>query len=71
MDGRNTNAIDRLPPTLITETSNVVGKESIMLTIPSAAQSLFMSFSVGFTRPTFERAVLLAISVKFPFISRR
>jgi len=32
-----------------------------MLTIPSAAQSLFMSFSVGFTRPTFERAVLLAV----------
>ena len=32
-----------------------------MLTIPSAARSLFMSFSVGFTRPTFERVVPLAI----------
>lgn len=32
-----------------------------MLTIPSAAQSLFMSFSVGFTQPTFERVVPLAI----------
>src|SRR3990172_1465768 len=61
MDGRNTNAIDRLLPTLITDTSNVVGKESLMLTIPSAAQSLFLSFSIGFTRPTFERVVLLAV----------
>jgi hypothetical protein len=32
-----------------------------MLTIPSVAQSLFMSFSTGFTRPTFERIVPLAI----------
>ncbi|MHC4507976.1 MAG: IS701 family transposase [Planctomycetota bacterium] len=32
-----------------------------MLSIPSAAQSLFMSFSVGFTQPTFERVVPLTI----------
>jgi len=61
MDSRNTNAIHRLLPTLITETGNVVGKKSAMLTIPSAARSLFMSFSIGFTQPTFERVVPLAI----------
>jgi hypothetical protein len=46
---------------LIIGNDNKFGKESVMLTIPSAAQSLFMSFSIGFTRPTFERIVPLAI----------
>ena len=32
-----------------------------MLSIPSAAQSLFMSFSIAFTQPTFQRILLLAI----------
>ena len=40
---------------------NIIRKESVMLTIPSAAQSIFMSFSIAFTKPTFQRAVPLAI----------
>ncbi len=61
MDGRNTGAIDRLLPTLITVKGNIVGKESIMLSVPSAAQSLFMSFSIAFTPPTFQRILRVAI----------
>jgi len=32
-----------------------------MLSIPSAAEPLFMSFSIAFTRPTFQRILRLAI----------
>jgi hypothetical protein len=32
-----------------------------MLHLPSAAQSLFLSFSVAFTKPTFQRILLLAV----------
>ncbi len=38
-----------------------IGKESLMLNIPSAAESLFMSFSIAFTQPTFQRILPLAI----------
>lgn len=54
-------ARSRLLPILITDKGNIVGKESIMLSIPSAAQSLFMSFSTAFTRPTFQRNLPLAV----------
>jgi hypothetical protein len=39
----------------------MIGKESIMLTIPSAAEQIIMSFSIAFTQPTFQRFLLLAI----------
>jgi len=52
MEKEYIGAINRLLPMLIIVKDNKFGKESIMLTIPSAAQSLFMSFSIAFTRAT-------------------
>ena len=34
-----------------------------MLALPSAAQPLFMSLSVAFTQPTFQRFLLLALLI--------
>jgi len=45
---------------LIIVNDNKFGKESIMLTIPSAAEQLFLQFSQTFTQPTFQRIFLLA-----------
>jgi hypothetical protein len=52
---------NRLLPMLIIVNDNKVGKESIMLTIPSAAEQLFVQFSSAFTQPTFQRVLPLAI----------
>ncbi|MHC4260257.1 MAG: IS701 family transposase [Planctomycetota bacterium] len=52
---------NRLLPMLIIGNDNKFGKESIMLTIPSAAEELFVQFSPAFTKPTFHRIVPLAI----------
>jgi len=52
---------NRLPPMLIISNDHKFGKESIMLTIPSAAEEPFVQFSPGFTKPTFERIVPLAV----------
>ena len=46
---------------LIIVKDNKYWKESIMLSIPSAAEPLFLQFSPVFTRPTFQRIVLLAV----------
>ena len=46
---------------LIIGLDNKFGKESIMLTIPSAAEQLFVQFSFAFTQPTFQRILPLAI----------
>jgi hypothetical protein len=46
---------------LIISNDNKFGKESIMLTIPSAAEELFVQFSSAFTKPTFQRILPLAI----------
>ncbi len=46
---------------LIIVNDNKFGKESIMLTIPSAAEQLFLQFSTAFTKPTFQRILPLAI----------
>ena len=40
---------------------NIIRKESVMLAIPSAAYSIFMSFSIAFTKPTFQRILPLAV----------
>jgi hypothetical protein len=40
---------------------NNIRKESDMLTIPSAAYSIFMSFSIAFTKPTYQRILPLAV----------
>ena len=61
MEKEYIGARNRLLPMLIIVKDNKFGKESIMLTIPSAAQSLFMSFSIAFTQPTFQRILPLAI----------
>ena len=61
MEKEYIGARNRLLPILIIVKDNKFGKESIMLTIPSAAQSLFMSFSIAFTQPTFQRVLPLAI----------
>ena len=61
MEKEYIGARNRLLPMLIIVKDNKLGKESIMLTIPSAAQSLFMSFSTAFTQPTFQRILPLAI----------
>ena len=50
----------RLLPMLIMNIYNI-GKESIMLSIPSAAKQIFMSFSIAFTQPTYQRILPLAI----------
>ena len=63
MDWRNTDGIDRLLPIRITVKGNIVGKESTMLSILSAAQSLFMSFSIAFTKPTFQRILPLLLEL--------
>jgi len=39
----------------------MVGKESYMLSIPSAAEPILMSFSTAFTKPTFQRAIPLVV----------
>jgi len=39
----------------------MVGKESDMLSIPSAAEPILMSFSTAFTKPTFQRVIPLAV----------
>jgi len=46
---------------LIIVNDNKFGKEPIMLTIPSAAEQLFIQFSPAFTQPTFQRILPLAI----------
>lgn len=56
-----TGITDRLLPMLIISNDNKFGKESIMLTIPSAAEELFVQFSSAFTKPTFQRILPLAI----------
>jgi hypothetical protein len=40
---------------------NNIRKESDMLTLPSTAYSIFMSFSIVFTKPTFQRILPLAV----------
>ena len=60
---------NRLLPMLIIVNDNKFGKESIMLTIPSAAEQLFVQFSPAFTQPTFQRILPLAVEaiiVSFP-----
>src|SRR2546421_7191360 len=37
------------------------GKESVMLMLPKAAEPLLCRFSIAFTRPTFQRAVVLFV----------
>jgi hypothetical protein len=61
MDRRNTVVVNRLLPIFITIEGNIIGKVSIMLSIPSAAEQIFMSFSTAFTQPTFQRILPLAI----------
>jgi hypothetical protein len=61
MDRRNTVVVNRLLPIFITIEGNIIGKESIMLSIPSAAEQIFMSFYTAFTQPTFQRILPLAI----------
>ena len=41
-----------------------------MLSLPSAARSLLMSFSVAFTQPTFRRVVFLAVGAILTMRSR-
>ena len=50
-----------LLPMLIIDNDNKFGKESIMLTAPSAAEDLFIQFSSAFTQPTFQRIVPLTV----------
>src|SRR4030042_5396880 len=50
----------RLLPMLIINIYNI-GKESLMLSIPSAAKQIFMSISIAFTQPTYQRILPLAI----------
>src|SRR4030042_824148 len=52
---------NRLLPILIIVNDNKFGKESIMLTIPSAAKQLFVQFSFAFTQPTYQRILSLLI----------
>ncbi|NIU59786.1 MAG: transposase [Phycisphaerae bacterium] len=61
MEKENIGVKNRLLPMLITVKGNIVGKEPIMLTIPSAAEQLFLQFSITFTQPTFQRILPLAI----------
>jgi hypothetical protein len=56
-----TIGISRLLPMYISVQGNSIRKESVMLTIPSAAYSIFMSFSSAFTKPTFQRILPLAV----------
>jgi len=49
----------RLLPMLIMNIYDI-GKESIMLSIPSAAKQIFMSISIAFTQPTYQRILPLA-----------
>jgi len=41
-----------------------------MLSLPSAARSVLMSFSVAFTQPTFRRVILLAVGALLTMRSR-
>jgi hypothetical protein len=61
MDSNYIDVRSRLLPIFITVKGNIVGKEPTMLTIPSAAEPLFIQFSVVFTQPTFQRILILAI----------
>jgi len=61
MEKEYIGARNRLLPMLIIVKDNKFGKESIMLTIPSAAEQLFLQFSITFTQPTFQRILPLAI----------
>ena len=61
MEKEYIGARNRLLPMLIIVKDNKSGKESIMLTIPSAAEQLFLQFSITFTQPTFQRILPLAI----------
>ena len=54
----------------MTVKGDIVGKESNMLSIPSAAEAIFMSFSVAFTQPTFQRILLLASGTLMTFGQR-
>jgi len=60
MDRRNIGLKNRLLPIFITIEGNMLGKESIMLSIPSAAEPILLQFSIAFTEPTFQRIVFLA-----------
>jgi len=61
MEKEYIGARNRLLPMLIIVKDNKFGRESVMLTIPSAAEQLFLQFSITFTQPTFQRILLLAI----------
>jgi hypothetical protein len=61
MEKEYIGARNRLLPMLIIVKDNKFRKESIMLTIPSAAEQLFLQFSITFTQPTFQRILPLAI----------
>jgi len=61
MEKEYIGARNRLLPMLIIVKDNKFGKESIVLTIPSAAEQLFLQFSITFTQPTFQRILPLAI----------
>ena len=61
MDSRFIIPANGLLPMLIIVNDNKFGKESIMLTIPSAAEQLFVQFSPAFTQPTFQRILPLTI----------
>jgi len=60
MDIRNIGLKNRLLPICITIEGNMFGKESIMLSIPSAAEPILLQFSIAFTEQTFQRIILLA-----------
>ena len=49
MDTEYVGIKNRPLPILIIVNDNKFGKESIMLTIPSAAEQLFLQFSITFT----------------------
>jgi hypothetical protein len=61
MEKEYIGARNRLLQMLIIVKDNKFGKESIMLTISSAAEQLFLQSSITFTQPTFQRILPLAI----------
>jgi hypothetical protein len=52
---------NRLLPMLVVEQNYYIGKESVMFTIPTAAEPLFMNFSIAYTQPTFQRILPLMV----------
>jgi hypothetical protein len=57
----NTIEMNRLLSMYVSDQRNNIRKEPVMLSIPSAAYSIFMSFSMAFTKPTFQRVLPLAV----------